>query len=219
MLQIIAPLFLLLPSSSLCNEGRQLRRDSAYDFADLFAVLIENESRHSTNASLLRDVGNGIDVNFVETDICCRFGELLKGWRDHFAWTTPCCPEVKDGIGVFRGDFLELLEALDDSHFAHFDCVRLSAGRLEERCACGFAGFKKGYSPRPLYMRAFDNPMAKFLIFFVLPVPAWAVVTGFLVWDGLSAITDRRTTIDGAGHVGGILAGAAYYLFKARFRF
>lgn len=35
------------------------------------------------------------------------------------------------------------------------------------------------------------SPNTKFLIFFVLPVPAWAVVTGFLVWDGYSAITDR----------------------------
>ncbi|KAH8113411.1 rhomboid-domain-containing protein [Phellopilus nigrolimitatus] len=60
------------------------------------------------------------------------------------------------------------------------------------------------------------SPQTKFLIFFVVPVPAWAAVSGLFIWDGLSAISDRRTAIDGAGHVGGILAGVAYYFLKRR---
>jgi len=61
-------------------------------------------------------------------------------------------------------------------------------------------------------------PRTTFYFFAVVPVPAWALVTGLFVWDGLSALTDRKTTVDGAGHVGGMLAGAAYFLFKIRRR-
>ncbi|KAI5117506.1 hypothetical protein M0805_009675 [Coniferiporia weirii] len=63
------------------------------------------------------------------------------------------------------------------------------------------------------------SPQTKFLLFFVVPVPAWAVITGLFIWDGLSALSDRRTQIDGAGHVGGILAGVAYYFLKRRMIF
>ncbi|EJD01069.1 rhomboid-domain-containing protein [Fomitiporia mediterranea MF3/22] len=63
------------------------------------------------------------------------------------------------------------------------------------------------------------SPKTTFLIFGVIPAPAWAVVGGFFIWDGLSALSDRRTIFDGAGHVGGILAGVVYYLAKRRLLF
>jgi len=59
-------------------------------------------------------------------------------------------------------------------------------------------------------------PRTPFYLFFVVPVPAWAVVGGLFIWDGLSTITDRKTQVDGAGHVGGILAGLAYFVLKMR---
>lgn len=77
-------------------------------------------------------------------------------------------------------------------------------------------------------------PRTPFYLFFVVPVPAWAVVGGLFVWDGVSTITDRvcyslsfslgdadqvflqKTQVDGAGHVGGILAGLAYFVMKMR---
>ncbi|TDL29311.1 rhomboid-domain-containing protein [Rickenella mellea] len=59
-------------------------------------------------------------------------------------------------------------------------------------------------------------PTTTFYFFGVLPVPAWMLVSGLFVWDGLSTLSDRRTRTDGAGHVGGMLAGAAYFFMKSR---
>ncbi|KZT58751.1 rhomboid-domain-containing protein, partial [Calocera cornea HHB12733] len=53
-------------------------------------------------------------------------------------------------------------------------------------------------------------PTTKFLIFFVLPVPAWACIGGILAWD-LWGMFSKQGGSDNAGHVGGILAGAAMY--------
>ena len=95
------------------------------------------------------------------------------------------------------------------------------------------------------------SPQTKFLLFFVVPVPAWALVSGFFLWDGYTTLTDavrlhptlplslikvyltnqylrysyllsgatQNTKINGAGHVGGMLAGGVYYLLKRRFIF
>lgn len=80
-------------------------------------------------------------------------------------------------------------------------------------------------------------PNAKFYLFAVVPVPAWAFVTGIFLCDGYSALHDQvcnvllaakksavlmsfmlqREGTDTAGHVGGLLAGVAYYL-RLRFR-
>jgi len=59
-------------------------------------------------------------------------------------------------------------------------------------------------------------PRTRFYLFLVVPVPAWVVVGGLFIWDGISTITDRKTQVDGAGHVGGILAGLAYFVMKMR---
>ncbi|KAI0049583.1 rhomboid-domain-containing protein [Auriscalpium vulgare] len=61
-------------------------------------------------------------------------------------------------------------------------------------------------------------PNTKFLIFFVIPCPAWAFVGGVFLLDSYSAIANKRMTTDTAGHVGGLLAGIAYYVFRTRFR-
>ena len=34
------------------------------------------------------------------------------------------------------------------------------------------------------------SPQTKFLLFFVVPVPAWALVSGFFLWDGYTTLTD-----------------------------
>ncbi|GBE79270.1 predicted protein [Sparassis crispa] len=60
-------------------------------------------------------------------------------------------------------------------------------------------------------------PTAKFYVFAVVPIPAWAFVTGIFLWDGFSAVYEKRSGVDTAGHIGGILAGIAYYL-RLRYR-
>ncbi|KAG8920051.1 hypothetical protein FRC02_001188 [Tulasnella sp. 418] len=59
-------------------------------------------------------------------------------------------------------------------------------------------------------------PRATFLLFFVIPVPAWACVGGLAVYDLISAIGDKRLGTDTAGHVGGFAAGCLYALRKVK---
>lgn len=57
------------------------------------------------------------------------------------------------------------------------------------------------------------HPTATFLIFFVIPAPAWACVTGIFAWDLWHAAQTPRDRTDSAGHVGGILAGILFWRF------
>ena len=79
----------------------------------------------------------------------------------------------------------------------------------------------------------------KFLLFGIVPIPAWAFVPGVLLYDLYEMVASRRvrvcislktkvygcmglcifrivqmTTTDTAGHVGGIFAGIAYFLSR-----
>ncbi len=80
-------------------------------------------------------------------------------------------------------------------------------------------------------------PRATFLLFGIVPMPAWAFVGGVFLFDSYSAMSEmvrnlstallnsrlihrylQRKGTDTAGHVGGLLAGIGYYLLRARFR-
>lgn len=50
-------------------------------------------------------------------------------------------------------------------------------------------------------------PNSTFLLFFIVPLPAWALVGGVFAWDAYGAIVRPGSGTDSAGHVGGILAG------------
>ncbi|KAI0269242.1 hypothetical protein BC834DRAFT_619780 [Gloeopeniophorella convolvens] len=65
---------------------------------------------------------------------------------------------------------------------------------------------------------AFAMPRSKFLLFFVLPMPAWACIGGIACFDVYNAITHRVRGLDSAGHVGGLTAGALYWFMRTRFR-
>ncbi|KDQ17589.1 hypothetical protein BOTBODRAFT_105664 [Botryobasidium botryosum FD-172 SS1] len=60
-------------------------------------------------------------------------------------------------------------------------------------------------------------PRTTFLLFFIVPVPAWACVSGLFAWDLMNALSSKRGTTDSAGHIGGILAGIGYFLLRRRF--
>lgn len=60
------------------------------------------------------------------------------------------------------------------------------------------------------------HPTATFLVFFVIPAPAWAVVSGIFAWDLWHAARLPGGQIDSAGHVGGILAGILFWRFGLR---
>lgn len=61
-------------------------------------------------------------------------------------------------------------------------------------------------------------PRAQFLLFFVVPVPAWAIMVGYLAYDGWMAIRARGGRTDSAGHLGGLLTGILYWLSRGRLR-
>lgn len=65
---------------------------------------------------------------------------------------------------------------------------------------------------------AFAAPNARFLLFFVVPMPAWACIGGIACFDVYNAVTRRFSSLDSAGHVGGLTAGALYWFMRTRFR-
>ncbi|PIL36792.1 hypothetical protein GSI_00482 [Ganoderma sinense ZZ0214-1] len=60
-------------------------------------------------------------------------------------------------------------------------------------------------------------PTTSFYIFGVLPLPAWAFVTGIFLYDGYSAVNQHRVGTDTAGHIGGLVSGIVFFIAK-RFR-
>ncbi|KAI5450477.1 hypothetical protein NCC49_003098 [Naganishia albida] len=55
-------------------------------------------------------------------------------------------------------------------------------------------------------------PNAQFLMFFIIPMPAWAAVGGIFAYDLYSSINSPYSQTDSAGHIGGIMAGVGYAL-------
>ncbi|KAH9045669.1 hypothetical protein EDB85DRAFT_2284507 [Lactarius pseudohatsudake] len=65
---------------------------------------------------------------------------------------------------------------------------------------------------------AFAAPRAQFLLFFVLPMPAWACIGGIACFDVYNAFTRQFPSLDSAGHVGGLAGGALYWILRTRLR-
>ncbi|KAH9062084.1 rhomboid-domain-containing protein [Lactarius vividus] len=63
---------------------------------------------------------------------------------------------------------------------------------------------------------AFAAPRAQFLLFFVLPMPAWACIGGIACFDVYNAFTRQFPSLDSAGHVGGLAGGALYWILRTR---
>ncbi|KAJ8086256.1 hypothetical protein PM082_005079 [Marasmius tenuissimus] len=61
-------------------------------------------------------------------------------------------------------------------------------------------------------------PTSKFLIWGIVPVPAWLVVSGLFGYDMYKTVNNKGTGgVDTAGHIGGTVMGVAYY-FALRYR-
>ena len=58
------------------------------------------------------------------------------------------------------------------------------------------------------------QPSATFLIFYVIPAPAWLCVGGLFAWELWSASFPRpHQQTDAVGHVGGLVAGFLFARF------
>lgn len=57
-------------------------------------------------------------------------------------------------------------------------------------------------------------PKTQFLMFFVIPMPAWVAVGGIFAYDLYLSISTPNAKTDSAGHIGGILAGIAFALVR-----
>ncbi|KAJ2158164.1 hypothetical protein GGF46_003971 [Coemansia sp. RSA 552] len=59
-------------------------------------------------------------------------------------------------------------------------------------------------------------PKTQFMLFFVVPMPAWLATVGFIGWDMWRVLGSKNTRVDGAGHLGGAAAALGYYWFRLR---
>lgn len=71
-------------------------------------------------------------------------------------------------------------------------------------------------TPDPIAFYGALFPTQQFLLFFVLPLPAWAMIGGIFAYDAYGAIFRPGSGTDSAGHVGGILAGLGAALLVRR---
>ncbi|RUS32816.1 LOW QUALITY PROTEIN: hypothetical protein BC938DRAFT_474171 [Jimgerdemannia flammicorona] len=61
-----------------------------------------------------------------------------------------------------------------------------------------------------------SDPHARFLIFFVIPMPAYLMVGLFAAYDIYRASTLSPGRVDSASHIGGALYGLGYYFLRVR---
>lgn len=59
-------------------------------------------------------------------------------------------------------------------------------------------------------------PHATVQLMFFINLPAWGVAAGLSAWDLWRLFNHDKTRTDGAGHLGGAMAGLGYYWFRLR---
>ncbi|OMJ08488.1 hypothetical protein AYI70_g11521 [Smittium culicis] len=59
-------------------------------------------------------------------------------------------------------------------------------------------------------------PKTTFLLFFIIPCPAWLAAGGFIAYDVYNSISRGNPIIDSFAHLGGAGIGFGYYWFKLR---
>ncbi|KAM0791267.1 hypothetical protein ACM66B_005743 [Microbotryomycetes sp. NB124-2] len=118
-------------------------------------------------------------------------------------------PTVMSVLGNFGFLSLYLFSGMISS------CVSLLASKLSHSSPFYQSHGASGAVYGTLACFATMFPTTTFLLFFVVPVPAWLCVGGIFAWDLYGSLRRRGGTTDSAGHVGGILAGVAWALRRA----
>ncbi|KAF2200548.1 rhomboid-domain-containing protein [Delitschia confertaspora ATCC 74209] len=114
--------------------------------------------------------------------------------------------------GVRVGHLAVLLTGSGLSSAAGFLFTRDRNSRKESQSrALGFSGVSSGF----VAAAACLHPTVKFALFGIIPAPAWALAGGFFAYDWYN-IYNRSSGIAHAGHVGGAVFGALYWLLRLR---
>lgn len=100
------------------------------------------------------------------------------------------------------------------TNFVSLSARKYSLSARDYATGCGLGASGSVYGLLTAFTCVY--PKAIFLLFMVLPVPAWALVGGVFVFDTYRAIETPEIRTDAAGHVGGILAGLLFWVFKLR---
>ncbi|CAF1508912.1 unnamed protein product [Rotaria magnacalcarata] len=121
-------------------------------------------------------------------------------------------PLVLNHIGLPAFIQLFLVSAVGCS-LAHI-CYQGFYDRRPSLPAVGASGVTMGMTVFYSFIRPFDTV----LLFFVIPMPVIVGVGAFIAYDLYRALTHRQGNIGSAGHIGGAIAGAVYYVLKIRGR-
>jgi membrane associated rhomboid family serine protease len=78
----------------------------------------------------------------------------------------------------------------------------------------GFSGAVTGLG----VVAAFVYPKAQMLLYGIVPAPLWALMLGFVAYDGYY-MNDSNSKVAHSGHLGGAAFGALYFLMRMRGRF
>ena len=131
------------------------------------------------------------------------------------------------GLGPARMAVLTLGSSLSSGICSMLDeSTRLSSGATGQgRSHLGASGMIEGL----LVAMSLTRPHVPVYIMFIpVPISLWVVTGGFLAWDYYRLMQDRVTGptpswtgsfVGYAGHLGGAMFGAAYYLFRLRYKF
>ncbi|KAF2018449.1 rhomboid-domain-containing protein, partial [Aaosphaeria arxii CBS 175.79] len=82
---------------------------------------------------------------------------------------------------------------------------------IDQQRALGFSGCVMGIGT----VAACMFPKTKFLIYGIVPMPLWALMGGYFLYDGYYVSSDQSRTAH-AGHLGGLVFGLGYYLLVLR---
>jgi len=75
----------------------------------------------------------------------------------------------------------------------------------------GFSGAVTGLG----VVAAFVYPKAQMMVYGIIPAPLWALMLGFVAYDGYY-MNDNNSKVAHAGHLGGAAFGAFYFLMRMR---
>ncbi|KAF2252596.1 rhomboid-domain-containing protein [Trematosphaeria pertusa] len=89
--------------------------------------------------------------------------------------------------------------------------ARNAQGRPDFMRGLGFSGAVMGVGA----VTAFMYPRTQMMIYGIVPVPLWALMAGYAVYDGYY-LNDERSRVGHAGHIGGLAFGVLYYFARMR---